>query len=49
MDKAIEYCQSKLTEEENRKTEDLKKRNIISWYEFIGRGYLYEIKEIDLI
>lgn len=49
MDKAIEYCNSKLTEEEQLKRENQLKRNLISWYEFYSKNYIYEIKEIDLV
>ncbi len=49
MDKAIEYCNSKLTEEEKEKMENIKKRKLANWYEFFSKDYIYEIKEIDLI
>jgi hypothetical protein len=49
MDKAIAYCESKMTEEEKAMREKALRRKLINWYEFFTKDYIYEIKVIDLV
>lgn len=49
MDKAIEYCESKLNSEELEEHNKQLRRNLISWYEFSSKNYLYEIKVVNLV
>lgn len=48
MEKAIEFCESKLNKielEENRKN---KINGKLNWFEFIGNDYTYEIKVLNV-
>lgn len=48
VDKAIEYIESKLTEEEILKNRKAKNRNLQDWFEFSSKDYIYYIKIITL-
>ena len=49
MEDAIEFCESRLTEEEKLKNRNAKKRNLQNWYEFFSKDYIYEIKILNLV
>lgn len=49
MEKAIEYCESKMNSEELKHRQNMLNRNLINWFEFFTKNYIYYIKEIDLI
>lgn len=48
MEKAIEFCESRLNAEELQKNRELKKRNLINWFEFDSKNYSYEIKVLNV-
>lgn len=45
---AIEFCKSRLTEEELEHDRKMKARNMRCWYEFYSKNYTYEIKVLTL-
>lgn len=47
-DEAIMYCQDKLNKEELERNLKMQKRNLINWYEFQSKNYVYEIKECKI-
>lgn len=47
-EQAIEFCESRLTEQEILKNRNAKRRNLQSWYEFFGKDTIYEIKILNL-
>lgn len=49
MEKAIEYCESKMNSEELEHRQKMLNRKLINWFEFFTKNYIYYIKEIDLI
>nr|DAG70229.1 MAG TPA: hypothetical protein [Caudoviricetes sp.] len=48
VEKAVEYIESKLTEQEILNNRKAKQRNLQSNYEFISKDYIYYWKEITL-
>ncbi len=48
VEKAVEYIESKLTEQEILKNRKAKQRNLQNNYEFISKDYIYYWKEITL-
>lgn len=49
LDKAIEYCRSKLNEEELERHEKQVKRNLINEWEYDTENYEYTIKELKVV
>ena len=48
IDKAIEFCESRLTESERDTRNKQLKRKLIEWYEFDSKDYEYRIKELKV-
>ena len=48
IEKAIEFCRGRLNKEELEKHDKLIKKNMIQWYEFDSKDYVYEIKVLSL-
>lgn len=48
MEKAIEFCESKLNKIELEKNRKMQKRKLLNWFEFIGNDYTYEIKVLNV-
>ena len=43
-EKAIEFCESRLTEQELENVNKAKNRGLACWYEFWNKNYNYDIK-----
>lgn len=43
-EKAIDFINSRLNEEEKQKNENAKNRNLLKWYEFYSKNYYYTIQ-----
>lgn len=48
-EKAIEYVESKLTQEEIEYNKKVKNRKLMCWFEFVSKDICYNIKEVDLV
>ena len=48
-DSAVEYCKSKMNIEELEQRTKMLDKNLINWYEFLTKNYIYYIKVVDLI
>ena len=48
-EKAIEYVESKLTQEEIEYNKKAKNRKLMCWFEFVSKDICYHIKEVDLV
>ena len=48
-EKAIEYVESKLTQEEIEYNKKAKNRKFMCWFEFVSKDICYHIKEVDLV
>lgn len=48
MEKAIEFCRSRLDNEELEEHDAQLKRKLINWYEFDSKDYKYEIKILNV-
>ena len=47
-EQAIEFCKSRLNEEEVERYEKAYRRGLVSWYEFDSKDYEYRIKVLNL-
>ena len=47
-EKAIAFCESKLTEQELENVEKAKKRDLACWYEYWNKDYSYDIKVLSV-
>ena len=48
-EKAIEYIENKLTQEEIEYNKKAKNRELMCWFEFVSKDICYHIKEVDLV
>lgn len=48
MEKAIDFCKSRLNTKELEQREKAVKRNLVNWYEYDTKDYHYEIKVLSI-